>query len=61
VIGSRCGPFPKAIELLASGAVRVKPLIARVASLEDCASAFADARHALKILLSPQLIDPPGS
>lgn len=57
VIGSRCGPFPKAIELLASGAVKVKPLIARVASLAEYESAFADARHALKILLSPQLIE----
>jgi threonine dehydrogenase-like Zn-dependent dehydrogenase len=53
LIGSRCGPFRPAIELLASGAVKVKPLISRVASLEEHESAFADARRALKVLLSP--------
>jgi alcohol dehydrogenase len=55
LIGSRCGPFRPAIELLASGAVKVKPLISRVASLEEHESAFADARRALKVLLSPQI------
>ena len=52
ILGSRCGPFKPAIDLLASGAVQVKPLIARVAPLEDHASAFADARRSLKILFS---------
>ncbi len=50
LLGSRCGPFRPAIDLLASGAVAVKPLVARVAALDDYQSAFADARHALKIL-----------
>lgn len=50
LIGSRCGPFAPAIDLLASGAVRVEPLIARVTTIEDHESAFADARTALKIL-----------
>jgi threonine dehydrogenase-like Zn-dependent dehydrogenase len=54
LIGSRCGPFAPAIELLASGAVQVEPLIARVTTLEDHASAFADARTALKILFACQ-------
>jgi threonine dehydrogenase-like Zn-dependent dehydrogenase len=54
LIGSRCGPFRPAIELLASGAVKVKPLISRVASLAEHESAFADARRALKVLLAPQ-------
>lgn len=50
LIGSRCGPFAPAIALLASGAVEVEPLIARVTTLDDYASAFAEARTALKVL-----------
>jgi threonine dehydrogenase-like Zn-dependent dehydrogenase len=50
LVGSRCGPFAPAIELLASAAVQVKPLIARVARLDEHASAFAEARAALKVL-----------
>jgi threonine dehydrogenase-like Zn-dependent dehydrogenase len=50
LVGSRCGPFRPAIALLTSGAVQVKPLISRVAHLDDYASAFAEARHALKVL-----------
>jgi threonine dehydrogenase-like Zn-dependent dehydrogenase len=50
LIGSRCGPFRPALDLLASGAVQVKPLISRVARLDDYESAFAEARRALKIL-----------
>ena len=37
-------------ELLASGAVRVAPLVTRVASLDDYQSAFADARRGLKVM-----------
>ena len=51
LIGSRCGPFEPALRLLASGAVQVKPLISRIARLEDHESAFAEARRALKVLL----------
>jgi threonine dehydrogenase-like Zn-dependent dehydrogenase len=50
LIGSRCGPFRPALELLASGAVQVKPLISRAARLDEYASAFAEARRALKVL-----------
>ena len=50
LIGSRCGPFRPALELLASGAVQVKPLISRIATLDDHESAFAEARRALKVL-----------
>ena len=53
LVGSRCGPFAPAIELLASHAIHVKPLISRVAPLEEYESAFAEARHALKVLLAP--------
>ena len=50
LVGSRCGPFRRAIELLATGAVCVGPLISRVAALHEYESAFADARVALKVL-----------
>jgi len=50
LIGSRCGPFEPAIALLASKAVEVEPLIARVTTLADYAAAFAEARTALKVL-----------
>jgi threonine dehydrogenase-like Zn-dependent dehydrogenase len=53
LLGSRCGPFDRAIDLLASGAIQVRPLISRVAALEDYQSALADARRALKVLLRP--------
>jgi alcohol dehydrogenase len=52
VVGSRCGPFDRAIRLLASGAVRTEPLISRVAPLHEYESAFAEARRALKIMFS---------
>ena len=51
LIGSRCGPFRTAIDLLASGAVRVDPLVAAVVPLDDYAIAFSEARHALKVIL----------
>ena len=50
LVGSRCGPFDPAIALLASGAVRIDRLISRVAPLDDFASAFREARSALKVL-----------
>jgi threonine dehydrogenase-like Zn-dependent dehydrogenase len=52
IVGSRCGPFQPALDLLASGAVRVDPLVSRVAPLEEFASAFADARKLLKVLFA---------
>jgi threonine dehydrogenase-like Zn-dependent dehydrogenase len=54
LVGSRFGPFQPAIEHLASGAVRVKPLVTRVAALDEHESAFADARRALKVLFALQ-------
>ncbi len=50
LVGSRCGPFRRALELLATGAVQVRPLVSRVATIDDYESAFADARRALKVL-----------
>jgi alcohol dehydrogenase len=51
IIGSRCGPFDRALALLAAGTVAVEPLIARVLSLEEYAAAFESARHSLKVIL----------
>ncbi len=51
LVGSRCGPLDAAIDLLARGAVQVRPLVARVTRLDDHATAFADARRGLKILM----------
>ena len=53
IVGSRCGPFQPAIDLLASSSIKVKPLISRVATFEDHEAAFDDARRALKVLFVP--------
>lgn len=50
IVGSRCGPFPLAIDLLAAGSVRVSPLISRVMALGDYEAAFTAARSELKVL-----------
>lgn len=50
LVGSRCGPFTRAIELLAAGAVKVRPLVSDVLPLEEYPSAFARARSALKVI-----------
>jgi threonine dehydrogenase-like Zn-dependent dehydrogenase len=53
VIGSRCGPFQRAIELLSGGRVDVKPLVAGVYALEQWSEAFDRARQGLKVMLVP--------
>jgi alcohol dehydrogenase len=53
VIGSRCGPFDRAIELLGAGRVDVKPLVAGTYALEQFAEAFDHARRGLKVILTP--------
>lgn len=59
IIGSRCGPFPVALRLLADGLVDVSPLITAEYPLEKGMDAFehASRRGALKVLVRPQ--DPP--
>ena len=52
VIGSRCGPFTPAVDLLASGVVRTAPLVSATFPLGDFAEAFDTARHQLKVLLA---------
>jgi threonine dehydrogenase-like Zn-dependent dehydrogenase len=53
IIGSRCGPFPRAIAALSTGEIDVTPLIGDELSLDDAEKAFALAaeRGAKKILL----------
>src|SRR5262249_28770911 len=53
VVGSRCGPFAKAMELLRSGKVDPTPLITRVFPLSDAAEAmrFAQRPGVMKVLL----------
>jgi len=57
VIGSRCGPFAKAITLLQSGAVDPAPLITRTFPLAEASDAIRVAQQpgAMKILLTQHL------
>src|SRR5712692_6239545 len=56
VVGSRCGPFAKAIALLHSGKIDPKPLITRVFPLEKAPEAIAYAQRTgvMKVLLNSQ-------
>jgi threonine dehydrogenase-like Zn-dependent dehydrogenase len=55
VVGSRCGPFAKAIALLRNNKVDPVPLIARTFALSEAAKAiqFAQQRNVMKVLLKP--------
>ena len=53
VVGSRCGPFARAIELLGTGRVDVKSLVAGIYPLEQYAEAFNHAKCGLKVILTP--------
>jgi threonine dehydrogenase-like Zn-dependent dehydrogenase len=55
VVGSRCGPFDKALALLRSGKVDVTPLITRTFPLEFAQKAveFAQKAGVMKVLLRP--------
>lgn len=55
VLGSRCGPFAKAIGLLSAGKVDPTPLIARTFRLAEAARAleFAQKAGVMKVLLRP--------
>ena len=52
LIGSRCGPFEPALELLRSGQVQVESMISAVYPLEEATRAFEHAERAdtLKVL-----------
>jgi len=55
VVGSRCGPFDKAMALLRSGQVDPRPLITRTFPLDQAAGAIAFAQRpgVMKVLLKP--------
>lgn len=55
VIGSRCGPFPRALELLAARRVQVRPLIARAVPLAELPAVLVapPAPDELKVLVRP--------
>jgi alcohol dehydrogenase len=55
VVGSRCGPFPPALRLLASGHVQVLPLIHARYQLKDALAAMMHAgeRGVLKVVVAP--------
>ncbi|HYL61031.1 MAG TPA: alcohol dehydrogenase catalytic domain-containing protein [Candidatus Methylomirabilis sp.] len=55
VVGSRCGPFAKALALLRAGKVDPRPLITRTFLLADAqkAIAFAQQPGVMKVLLKP--------
>ena len=61
VVGSRCGPFDKALALLRSGKVDPSALISRTFPLAAAQQAieFAQRRDVMKVLLRPS--DGPGS
>jgi len=56
LIGSRCGPFPAAIQLLSSGKVDVSGLVQATFPLEQGVSAFELAAQpgTLKVLINPR-------
>ncbi|MCK4738830.1 MAG: alcohol dehydrogenase catalytic domain-containing protein [Deltaproteobacteria bacterium] len=53
LVGSRCGPFDKAIEMLSSKKIDVNPLITKTFALSDGLSAieFAASKGTLKVLI----------
>ena len=53
LIGSRCGPFPEALALLASGTLDLGYLIDSTFALDDALVAFARSRErgVLKVLI----------
>jgi threonine dehydrogenase-like Zn-dependent dehydrogenase len=55
IVGSRCGPFPAALRLLAQGLVDVLSLVEAEYPLDKALNAFAHARRrgTLKILVRP--------
>lgn len=58
VLGSRCGPFTKAIALLRSGKINPTPLITRVFPLGKAPEAIAYAQRAgvMKVLLDSRVL-----
>ncbi len=55
LVGSRCGPFPRALDLLRKSKVDLRPLIARVFPLREAPAAirYAAKSGVLKVVLKP--------
>jgi len=55
LLGSRCGPFPPALDALAAGTVEVQSLVSAAFPLSQGVEAFRKAREpgVLKVLLRP--------
>ncbi|HEY3119400.1 MAG TPA: alcohol dehydrogenase catalytic domain-containing protein, partial [Vicinamibacteria bacterium] len=55
LVGSRCGPFPRALELLSDGRVDVRPLVHARYPLSEALAAFEHAARpgTLKVLVRP--------
>lgn len=55
LLGSRCGNFETAIDLLRNGHVHVKPMISKILPLESAREAFASLNDptCIKVLLAP--------
>jgi alcohol dehydrogenase len=53
LVGSRCGPFGAALDMLASGRIDVRPLVDEIHPLDRFADAFAAAEQGRKVLLRP--------
>lgn len=49
--GSRCGPFPKAIAMLATGRINVSPLISSIFPLSEVSAALQAAKTETKVLI----------
>lgn len=62
VVGSRCGPFPPALRLLARRLINPKKLISRVYPLAQAREAceYATQRGVLKVLVEMPPCPPPG-
>lgn len=56
LVGSRCGPFEQALQLLASGKVDPRPLVEAIYPLEQAAQAIEHAAQpgVLKVLIDPK-------
>jgi len=52
--GSRCGPFPKAIEMIANRRINVAPLISRVFPLGNVKNAIEAAKTESKVLIETE-------
>jgi len=52
IVGSRCGPFGPALDLLARGAVEVESLVTCVTGLDDFERAFREAAGGLKAVFA---------